>query len=307
MDFRTYEGKEPVWDENLRVALEAVNIQLEMFAELREHDPDLFAGPALRNYTTNRSAIEVAAEERKLFETSLDVQFSWPSGAQAFRYWRNLVERAGLFVQIMDLGPENLCRGFAVYDQREIPAAIINGDEFEGPARTFTLLHEYAHILIRQPGVSDQNRNNNTERWCNQFAAHFLMPADRFKIDAVAIDPTKTWSDTAIRKVAELYKVSMSAVALHLEDVGLAKSGLYDQKVAEWQKRQKTKGGQIMTYSERQVHRLGVRHVSVVMDAIDRRDINTIEAFELTDVDPKHFDDLRKEVAERQRTYGQVR
>ena len=62
-----------------------------------------------------------------------------------------------------------------------------------------------------------------------------------------------------------------------------------------------------MSYPERQVHRLGVRHVGVVLDAVDRRDINSIEAFELTDVDPKHFDDLKKEVAERQRTYGGVR
>jgi len=29
----------------------------------------------------------------------------------------------------------------------------------------------------------------------------------------------------------------MSAVALHLEDVGLAKPGLYDQKLSEWKKR----------------------------------------------------------------------
>ena len=155
-DFRTYEGHKPAWDENLLIALEALNVQLEMFAELREHDPDLFASPALRNYESGRPAIEVAAEERQLFGTTMEVQFDWPTGAQAFRYWRNLVERTGIFVQIMDLGPENLCRGFSVYDERGIPAIVINGDESEGPARTFTLFHEYAHILIRQPGVSDQ-------------------------------------------------------------------------------------------------------------------------------------------------------
>ena len=67
------------------------------------------------------------------------------------------------------------------------------------------------------------------------------MPAVRFKVEAAAIDPTKTWSDAAIRKVAELYNVSMSAVALHLEEVGLAKAGLYDRKLAEWRKRKRAK------------------------------------------------------------------
>jgi Zn-dependent peptidase ImmA (M78 family) len=162
-------------------------------------------------------------------------------------------------------------------------------------------------VLLREPGVSDQNRTDKVERWCNQFAAHFLMPADRFKKNAVAIDPTSTWSDATIKKIAEIYNVSMSAVALHLEDVGLAKVGLYEQKLVEWRKREKRKGGPPMSYPARQVNRMGVRHVSVVMDALDRHSLNPIEAYELTDVDPKFFSDLKTEVKERQNQYGGVR
>jgi len=307
VDFRTYEGKEVVWDEQLLIGLEVLNSQIEGFSELIEHDPDLIQAPTLRSYDAKRPAKEVAAEERKLFGITLVEQKEWPSGAEAFRYWRHLVERTGIFVQIMDLGPENLCRGFALYDERSVPAIVINGDDSEGPARTFTLLHEYAHLIIRRPGISDQNRKNETEKWCNSFAAYFLMPEAEFKVDALAIDGTKVWSDTAIRKIAELYKVSMSAVALHLENVGLAKPGLYDQKLEEWRKRKKRKGFLLMDYAERQVHRLGVRHVGIVMDAVDRRDLNAVEAFELMDVDPKHFEELKKQVDGRQKIYGGVR
>src|SRR5262249_38324902 len=158
--------------------------QVELLAQIRQHDPDLFAAPAIRSYPASRSAIEVAAEERRLFGVSLDMQMGWPTPPQAFRYWRHQVERAGVFVQIIDLGPENLCRGFTIFDERGIPAAVINGQDSEGPARTFTLFHEYAHLLIRKPGVSDQNRKNATEKWCNEFAAYFLMPPDKFKQDA---------------------------------------------------------------------------------------------------------------------------
>jgi Zn-dependent peptidase ImmA (M78 family)/DNA-binding XRE family transcriptional regulator len=306
-DFRTHGGKEPIWDEQLLIGLEVVNQQIELFAELRQHDPELFKAPAIRSYKTSDPARRVAAEERRNFGVSLDTQFGWPSPAQAFRYWRHQVERAGVFVQIMDLGPENLCRGFTIYDERGIPAAVINGDDAEGPARTFTLLHEYAHLLIREPGVSDQNRKNSTEAWCNEFAAFFLMPEDRFKAEASAIFPGKDWSDTAIRKVADLFRVSMSAVALHLENTGLAQRGLYDAKLEEWRKRKKRKGFLEMSYPERQVQRLGVRHVGVVLDAVERRGINPIEAHELMNVDPRFFVDLRKEVDERQKLYGGVR
>ena len=307
VDFRTFEGKPPIWDEQLLVGLETVNQQIEMFAEVRQHDPELFAGPAIRNYPGTRPASEVAAEERRHFGISLETQFGWPTPAQAFRHWRHQVERAGVFVQILDLGPESLCRGFTIYDQREIPAAVINGQDAEGPARTFTLFHEYGHLLIRAPGVSDQNRKNTTEKWCNDFAAHFLMPMERFKHETQAIHPSKEWPDGAIRKVAKLFNVSMSAVALHLETAGLAPQGLYDKKMEEWRKRKKGKPFAQMTYPERQVQRLGVRHVGVVLDAVAKRDINTLDAHELMDVDPRFFDDLKKEVAERQKLYGGVR
>ncbi len=278
-----------------------------MFAEIRQNDPDLFASPAIRNYVSTRSAIDVAAEERRLVGISLDMQMSWPTPAQAFRYWRHQVERAGVFVQILNLGPESLCRGFTIYDERGIATAVINGEDAEGPARTFTLFHEYGHLLIRQPGVSDQNRNNSTERWCNEFAAYFLMPPERFKREAVVLDPGSHWNDATIRKLAELFNVSMSAVALHLEDVGLAKPGLYQRKTEEWRNRKKGKPFAQMSYPERQVQRLGVRHVGVVLDAVDKRDINQLEAYQLMDVDPRFFGDLRKEVEERQKTYGGVR
>jgi len=307
VDFRTHGGKAPIWDEQLLIGLETVDQQIEMFAEIRQNEPELFAGPAIRNYAPTRSAIDVASDERRLFGISLDVQMGWPTPAQAFRYWRHQVERAGVFVQILNLGPENLCRGFTIYDERGIPAAVINGEDAEGPARTFTLFHEYGHLLLRQPGVSDQNRKNSTEKWCNDFAAYFLMPAERFKREAVALDPGSHWSDATIRKLAELFNVSMSAVALHLEDVGLAKAGLYDEKMEEWRKRKKGKPFAQMSYPERQVQRLGVRHVSVVLDAVEKRDINQLEAYELMDVDPRFFGDLRKEVEERQKTYGGVR
>lgn len=307
-DFRTHGGKAPVWDEAILIGYEGVDQQIEMLAEIRQHDAELFAAPAIRQYPSTAKAKDVAAEERRLFGLSMETQFGWETPAKAFRHWRNQIERAGVFVQIVNLGPQNLCRGFTVYDERGIPAAVINGFEAEGPARTYTLLHEYAHLLIRQPGVSDQNRENGIEKWCNEFAAYFLMPEDRFKQEAQAINPGGNWTDTAIRKVADLFNVSMSAVVLHLENVGLAKRGLYDQKIEEWRKRAKSGPGRAdPSYPVRQVQRLGVRHVGVVLDAVDRRDINQLEAYELMDVDPRFFGALRKEVEENQKLYGGVR
>jgi len=306
-DFRTHLGEGPKLDHELMTAIDVVNLQIEMFAEVKEAHPELFQAPPLPNYSNITDAERAAHTERARIAPSIDTQIGWTGVATAFRHWRAIIESQGIFVHLMSIGPENDVRGFAIYDEREIPIILINGDEVETSARIFSLIHEHAHLLIRKPGISDQNRKDKTERWCNQFAAYFLMPADRFKEEALKIDPSRAWSDTAIRKIAEIFKVSMSAAALHLEDVGLARAGFYDQKQAQWKPRKPRKGGPPMPYAERQVNRLGVRHVSVVLDALDRRYINQLDAYELTEVGPKHFDDLRTEIAGRQREYGAVR
>ena len=305
-DFRTHGGKPPIWDQRLLVAVDVVNIQIEMFDELREHQPQLLFAPAIRNYSMTMNASEVARLERDQFGVTVDQQMAWPSGAQAFRYWRARVERAGIFVQIMNVGPENLCRGFSILDQRNVPVAVINGDESEGPARTFTLLHEYAHLLLRAPGISDQNKANNVERWCNQFAAHFLMPAEQFKVAARSIDASGEWPDARLTELAELFKVSRQAVTLHLEELGFVKDGFYEGKMVEWRKRKRKKGGIPMPYPERQVNRLGVRHLSIVLDALDKRILSPLDAFELTDIDPKHYKEVKTELEERLAKYGGV-
>jgi Zn-dependent peptidase ImmA (M78 family) len=306
-DFRTHLGMKPRIDHELLTALDVVNLQIEMFTEVREAHPELFQAPALPDYSKIVDPKEAANKERARIAPTIDQQISWKTVASAFRRWRAIIERQGIFVYLTSIGPENDVRGFAIYDERDIPVALINGDESESSARIFSLIHEYAHILIRKPGISDQNRKNSVERWCNQFAAYFLMPAERFKAEALKIDPSKTWSDTALNKISEVFKVSKSAVALHLEDMGLAREGFYEWKLKQWKPRKPRKGGQPMPYAERQVNRLGVRHVSIVLDALDRRYINQLDAYEMTEVGPNHFEDLRGEMVGRQLEYGTVR
>src|SRR5262245_50661369 len=306
-DFRTHLGMKPRIDHELLTALDVVNLQIEMFTEIREAHPELFQAPPLPDYSKIVDPKEAANKERARIAPAIDQQIGWKKVAPAFRRWRAIIERQGIFVYLTNIGPENDVRGFAIYDERSIPVVLINGDESESSARIFSLIHEYAHILIRKPGISDQNRKNSVERWCNQFAAYFLMPPERFKVEALKIDPSKTWSDTALRKIAEVFKVSMSAVALHLEDVGLAREGFYEWKQKQWKPPTPRKGGQPMSYAERQLNRLGVRHVSVVLDALDRRYINQLDAYEMTEVGPRHFEDLRSEMVGRQLEYGTVR
>lgn len=102
---------------------------------------------------------------------------------EAFSYLRKLIEEMGTFVLLIgNLGshhtniPVEAFRGFALSDK--IAPFIAINDQDAPPARSFTLLHEFAHILIGATGLSGSRAEQKIERYCNDIASLLLLPAD---------------------------------------------------------------------------------------------------------------------------------
>lgn len=302
-DFRAFEGDLPkALSPDTLVAIEDVNEYIDMLDDLRQEDASLFRTLRSPKYELSDDAEEVANEERKRLSTSVEEQLAWTTDREAFLRWRELAEGQGLFSYQLTLGPDD-SRGFAVWDDRKVPAIVIDVSEAPYPGRIFTIWHEYAHILLRQGGISNQNRNNKVERFCNQFSAFYLMPKDIFIARAKYIESDKNaWNISSVARLAKIFKVSNSAAALHLEELGIARKGVYGQVQAI--KRKNKKGGGITAYAERQVNRLGTNHIDVVFKALKLNIINKVEAYEYTGVRPKHFDDLHSIVTGRRAAYG---
>lgn len=309
VDFRVHDGgATPEWSHELSVAADIVSQQLAALADLLEADKELSAPINLPHITPTDDTETKASEERARIGVKVEQQMALQTPARSFQYWRNTIESRGILVYLMDLGDWRDCRGYSVFDHPAVPAVVINNDEASPGARLFTLIHEYCHLLLRQAGLSDQNRKNSVERYCNSFAAHFLMPREAFAVAARTAqkEPSPNWTDAQLRKLGDPFGVSMSAAALHLEQLRLVPPGLLDRKLDEWRKYNKPnkRGGPPTPYAERQVIRLGVRHVRLVMDAVQRGSLNQIEAFDLTDVNPKHYDNLRATLKQRRELYG---
>lgn len=305
-DFRTHRSERENWNPELLAELDDINILVDALADLRAVEPTLLTAsfPAA---TMETSPATLAHDERRRVGLTIERQSRWTSDADAFKRLRAIVEAQGVFVYLANVSTTDDWRGLAIFDERKIPVIMINGDEIEPAARAFSLLHEYAHILLRQSAISDQRSRASSEIFCNKFAAYFLMPPDAFRSAAVAVGAgyREYWTDNQLRQVARVFHASMSAVALHLETMNLAPDGFFMTKWAEWRVRPKPirKKGPV-AYYEQAVNRLGARHIAVVLHALDRGRINQLDAYEMLDVQAANFPKLRSALAERQTAYG---
>jgi len=140
---------------------------------------------------------------------------------EAFDLLRSAVQEMGVFVLLLgnlgshhtNIGVEAF-RGFALADP-VAPFIVIN-DQDSRAAWSFTLLHELTHIWLGQTGVSGGNPHEGIERFCNDVAAEFLLPAAELAQLTIP-DPANT-VDTAtlISEFAFARKVSRSMVAYNL-------------------------------------------------------------------------------------------
>jgi Zn-dependent peptidase ImmA (M78 family)/transcriptional regulator with XRE-family HTH domain len=303
-DFRATGGK-PQADYDLFVELDDLNNQIDLLAEIKLADPELFRMVALPRATLTSEPEHLADQERKRIGISILEQVSWDKDTQAFRRWRGLAEAQGVFVYSLNLGPTRVCRGLSILDERNVPIAVVNSEEGSYRARNFTLWHEYAHLLLRETGISDENRKNEVERFCNQFSAFFLMPRAAFAQAASAIAPKGgKWTDYHVKRLGAQFRVTMTVASIHMEDTGIVPADFYKELRGLWaMHRPKNKGG-IATPAEKKLNKYGVRHVDLVLTALDRGRINQLDARELLDAKPKDFGAIRNEAKARQDAYG---
>ena len=139
----------------------------------------------------------------------------------AFRLLRTQTEGAGVFVLVLgnlgsyhtDLDVE-VFRGFALTDEYA-PFVVVNPKDSAG-AKSFTLLHELAHLWLGEPGVSAGDPMDPIEVLCNKVASTFLLPDEELAaFRGPDTNDVAGWA-AAITAFAKAHKISSSMVAYRL-------------------------------------------------------------------------------------------
>lgn len=171
-------------------------------------------------YTIDQGVVRIVQEIRDTLNVSLDDYRNQPSHKEAFKLLRQQAEVAGVFVLLKgNLGSYHsdidvtVFRGFALSDNIA-PFIVINDRDAEA-AWSFTLLHEMAHLILGQTGISGAYAEKQVEKFCNNVASEFILPAgefDRFQFSSRNLETLKMEiSDYAFSK-----KVSNSHIAYRL-------------------------------------------------------------------------------------------
>ena len=257
----------------------------------------------LPRYSATANPVRPADMERERSGVSVSQQTAWSSASEAFRTWRGYLENRNVLVLQLGMGKNNI-RGFGAWDDYA-PLVAVN-TAYHPTARIFTLFHEVGHLLTRtdaacQSFVLPGRHDGDVERWCEQFAASFLLPEDGLRTVAARYDvssnaPTAQ-PDTA-RLIAGRFFVSARATAIRLQEIGLAEPTLYSAVASQFAERDWSDfsgggSGRGQSASAKRVGQLGTRLPNLLLSAADRGRLTTRDLADFLNLTTGKLDDLR--------------
>jgi Zn-dependent peptidase ImmA (M78 family) len=286
-DFRTLDGRDASLTTQTLEAISTAQERQLSLASIREAMGEPAPTLSYPKVMPSTDPSSVANRERQRLNFTLDVQRELGDAYAIFSDLRNRVEAQGVAVYVLRFRLQD-CRGFSLGGAEILPAIVVNSTEHEWSARNFTLIHEYAHLLLHRPGISDERSGNRIERWCNAFAAEFLMP--RSVIVQLFKDADAEPEYDILRLRAASLGVSQQSLALRLQELKLAPEGYFDS-LKQHQERNKRpaakkKGG---SYVNTQLFSLGNTYSQSVVRAYRREHIGVVEASRLMQLAPIHF------------------
>lgn len=232
---------------------------------------------------------------------------SWENALTALR---DAMELVGIFVvkngvlgnnTHRKLNPDEF-RGFVLVDEYA-PFVYVNGSDYKS-AQMFTLAHELAHIFVGESAAFDLvatlAAEDPLEQLCNQIAAEFLVPENRFK----EIWPSVKDGSDPFEAMARKFKVSRIVVARRALDLGIINKqkffSFYSDYVA-YEEKIKTKkeerddeaGGD---FYKTQNSRVGKRFALTIDRAAKEGKLLYSEAYRLTGLYGKTYENYLKEI-----------
>lgn len=256
---------------------------------------------------------QLAAVARKALLSSAPLPLPAHAGTpyDHLNTWIAALEEAGVLVLATSRGGVSTreMRAFSLYFD-VLPVIVVNGSDAPR-GRLFSLLHEFAHLVLHTGGPCDTVTDTRAtspdralEARCNALAASMLAPRE-----SVLSDPSlarqrmsaEPWSYDSLRTAAAPFGISAEAFLLRLVALGLVDRQIYDSRREEFlaayaseAARTQARGGNWYRNTARD---RGKGYVRRVADAHRRRVIDSYTAASFLDVKVDQIDRLAEAAA----------
>jgi Zn-dependent peptidase ImmA (M78 family)/transcriptional regulator with XRE-family HTH domain len=307
-EYRRLPGVQPgVESPELRLAIRVMSHRREVSLQLSGE-----LGVAVPEFTTAIHLAETPADAGRRLRATLGVteqeQLDWRDDWQAWRRWRAAVEDAGVLVFQFPKVSLTQARGVSLL-QALLPAIGINSKESSAGARSFTLIHELAHIAlargheeqVAQRETRDDTAWQDVERFAEEVASAVLVPVELLSdfLDQTAGAPDE-WDIAMVRKLAGKFRVTPLAMATRLRSVGALSWDGYRRWKQEWDAYVATlkprAGGGPTSPVDKALGRGGRPFAQLVLEALDANRITSVDACHYLDLRFHHVEKLRHEL-----------
>ena len=312
-DFRRHqEAKAGEWSPELHGEYRRAIAQREAALDLAEIDD---APPPttwrLEPLPGDDEEIAAAARSLLLSQSPLSLPKSIGTKYEHLNTWTAALEEAGVLVMATSGGrvATSEMRAFSLYDD-VLPVIMVNSRD-AARGRLFSLLHEYAHLLLHTGGLCDTvtdtkatNADRALEARCNAIAAAILMPPGLVLAGPEVAGRRAlpdSWDYPTLREAAAPYGVSAEAFARRLLTLGRISPNFYQARRAEFlaayareEDQATTGGGNWYRITARDLGKAFVRRIA---DARRRRVIDSYTAASFLNVKVDQIDRLAEMAA----------
>ena len=285
-------------------AREAREIALSLYSDVDEEPPVFFL-----NASVNDDPEDVAQRIRAEIGADIDAQRRITIANQIFNYWRGLLEGAGVLVlQARGVKLEEM-RGFCL-SERPLPVVVANVKDWSYRGRAFTVLHELAHVVIGESGISDTQleverppEEQKVEVFCNHVAGAVLVPFDSLRSHPLVLARGREfWSQEDISKLANQFAASREVTVRRLMIHGYVSEQLYEhmreQYIEEYERTtaQRKEKKSIVTEARKKTAYNGTLLTRLALTSYYNERITSVELSRILDVKLKHMSKIERAV-----------
>jgi Zn-dependent peptidase ImmA (M78 family)/transcriptional regulator with XRE-family HTH domain len=276
-DFRRLgRGETGEWSAALHAEYRRAHQQRDVLLEIAElDDTDPRGGWRLASLRDDDNFI--AEKARQVLLDGAPLAFPTPGANQYahLHFWSSALEERGLLVMSTEGGqvsPAEM-RAFSLYFET-LPVIMLNGADWPR-GRLFSLLHEYAHLLLHTAGLCDTTTDRRAltesrqlEARCNSIAAAILLPAGEVLAQEVVIQhpPGAHWTLDELMEGAKPFGVSVESFLRRLVTLNRVSLARYrdfrDGYDAEQMRGSKSSGGNFYYTKARDLGKGFVRTVT---------------------------------------------